>query len=183
MSRITERKIAFSTPWFDVIAKRIDDQELPHFTVKPADYVTIVATDHEGRFLLVRQFRPVVEAETLELPGGLVEPGETPEMAARRELTEETGYEADHFEALGTLTPDVGRLGNRLWCFAASGVRALVPAPVLHEGITLVRYTSEELSACLADLRCDGALTFAVLMLAALRGRFALDMRSAVTGG
>lgn len=178
MSRITDRQVAFSTPWFDIIAKRIDDQPLPHFTVKPADYVTIVATDPEGRFLLVRQFRPVVETETIELPGGLVEPAETPEMAARRELTEETGYEADHFEALGTFTPDVGRLGNRLWCFAASGVRPLTPAPVLHDGITLLRYTRDELVACLRDLRCDGALTFAVLMLAALRGRFAFDVPS-----
>jgi 8-oxo-dGTP pyrophosphatase MutT (NUDIX family) len=172
--KITDRQVAFSTPWFDVIAKRVDDDPSPHFTVRPADYVAVVATDSEGRFLLVKQFRPVVEAETIELPSGLVDPGETPEAAVRRELIEETGHEAGEVEFLGELTPDVGRLGNRLWCFAASNVHARVPAPLLHDGIALVRYTADEFLACLRDLRCDHALNFAVLMLAALKGRFPL---------
>jgi len=172
--KITDRHVAFSTPWFDVIAKRVDDDPSPHFTVLPADYVAVVATDPDGRFLLVKQFRPVVEADTIELPSGLVDPGETPEAAVRRELIEETGHEAGEIEFLGELTPDVGRLGNRLWCFAASSARALVPAPQLHDGITLVRLTADEFLASLRELRCDHALNFAVLMLAALKGRFPL---------
>lgn len=180
MPKITDRQIAFSTPWFDIVAKHVDGDPSPHYTVRPADYIAVLARDTDGRYLLVKQYRPVVEAETIELPSGLVDPGETPEATARRELIEETGHEAGEVEFLGELTPDVGRLGNRLWCFAASNVRAIVPAPALHDGITLVRYTADEFLASLRSLECHHALNFAVLMLAALKGRFPLNGGPAV---
>lgn len=172
MPKITDRTVAFATPWFDVIAKQVDGNPSPHYTVQPPDYASIVATDAEGRLLMVKQYRPVVEDFTLELPSGLVDPGETPEASIRRELIEETGHEADAVESLGALLPDVGRLGNRMFCFAASNVRPILPAPVLDDGIELVRLTPEEVLASLTTLRCNHALNFAVLMLAALRGRF-----------
>jgi len=61
--------------------------------------VIIVPVMQDGRVLLIRQFRPPVGAPVLELPAGLIDPGETPAATARRELIEETGYEA------GRLTP------------------------------------------------------------------------------
>jgi ADP-ribose pyrophosphatase len=171
--KITDRTVAFATPWFDVIAKQVDGNPAPHYTVQPPDYASIVATDVEGRLLMVKQYRPVVEGFTLELPSGLVDPGETPEASIRRELIEETGHEAGAIESLGELLPDVGRLGNRMFCFAASKVRPIVPAPALDDGIELVRLTPDEVLVTLTTLRCNHALNFAVLMLAALRGRFA----------
>jgi ADP-ribose pyrophosphatase len=175
MPTITDRAIAFSTPWFDVLAKHIDGDPVPHYTVKQPDYVTVVASDLEGRMLLVRQYRPVVEGYTIELPSGLVDPGETPEACVRRELIEETGHEADAVDLLGTLVPDVGRLGNRMHCFAASGVRPVAGPHAIEPGIELLRWTPEELSAALSDMRISHALNFAALMLAVLRGRFALS--------
>lgn len=172
MPKITDRTVAFATPWFNVVAKQVDTNPALHYTVQPPDYASIVAIDVEGRLLMVRQYRPVVEAFTLELPSGLVDPGETPDASIRRELIEETGHEADAVESLGTLLPDVGRLGNRMFCFAASNVRPIVPAPVLDDGIELVRLTPDEVLETLTTLRCSHALNFAVLMLAALRGRF-----------
>lgn len=172
MPKITDRTIAFTTPWFDIVAKQVDGDPSPHYTLQAPDYVTIVATDPEGRLLMVKQYRPVVEAFTLELPSGHVDPGETPEASMRRELIEETGHEADAVESLGALLPDSGRLGNRLHCFAASSVRPIVPAPVLDDGIELVRLAPDEVLSTLTTLRCNHALHFAVLMLAALRGRF-----------
>ena len=175
MPKITDRAVAFSTPWFDVLAKHVDGDQVPHYTVKPPDYVTVVASDLDGRMLLVRQYRPVVEGYTIELPSGLVDPGETPEASARRELLEETGHEADDFELLGTLVPDVGRLGNRMHCFAASRVHPVAVPHVIEQGIELLRWTPDELSAALSDLRISHALNLAALMLAVLRGRFALS--------
>lgn len=174
MPKITDRRVAFSTPWFDVVAKTVDGEGAPHYTVTPPDYVTVIASDVERRLLLVRQFRPVIEDYTLELPSGLVDAGETPEAAARRELAEETGHEANDIELVGSLVPDVGRLGNRMWCFVADNVRPIVPVPALDDGIELVKPTPREFAATLADLRCCHALNFAVVMLAILKGRFAL---------
>ncbi len=62
--------------------------------------VTILAITPEQKVLLAKQFRPGPERVLLELPGGAVEPDETPEIAARRELLEETGCEGElHFVA------------------------------------------------------------------------------------
>src|SRR5262249_18088057 len=93
--RFMERHVVYTTPWFDLVAKSIDAGDLPHYSIATKDYVSIVALTAEGHLLLVRQYRPAVEQVTLELPCGHVEPGETPEEAARKELLEETGYVAD----------------------------------------------------------------------------------------
>ncbi|MCC7418309.1 MAG: NUDIX hydrolase [Acidobacteria bacterium] len=173
MPTVTDRSVAFSTPWFDVLAKHVDGDPSPHYTVQPPDYVTVVAVDPDGRLLLVKQYRPVIESFTIELPSGLVDPGETPEACARRELLEETGCEAEGFEPLGALVPDVGRLGNRMHSFAAAGVRP-VPGARIEAGLELVRWTPAELAAGLTDLTIAHALNHAVILLAMLRGRLSL---------
>jgi ADP-ribose pyrophosphatase len=173
MPKITDRHVAFATPWFDVVAKHVDSQTLPYYAVTPLDYVTVLARDIEGRMLLVRQYRPVVEDYTIELPSGLVDAGETPEEAIRRELVEETGHMAGEIELLGSLLPDVGRLGNRMWCFVANDVRPIVPEPLLDDGIELIKRTPEEFTAALEDLSCCHALNFAAILLAMLKGKFA----------
>jgi ADP-ribose pyrophosphatase len=63
--------------------------------------VTVVAIDPEGRLLLVRQYRHPVGRDLLELPAGTLDPGETPEVCAARELQEEAGYKPGRLEKLG----------------------------------------------------------------------------------
>jgi ADP-ribose pyrophosphatase len=173
MPTITDRSVAFSTPWFDVLAKHVDGDPSPHYTVKPPDYVTVLATDADGRFLLVKQYRPVIEGFTIELPSGLVDPGETPDSTARRELIEETGHRAERLEALGALFPDVGRLGNRMHGFIARDVTP-IPGAAIESGIELLRWTPAEFAAGLADLKVTHALNLAVILLAVLRGQLTL---------
>src|SRR5258708_12836834 len=108
-------EVAFATPWFQILGKTMREGEEPYYSLKLPDYAAVVAITEEQHVLIVRQYRPAVEHDTLELPSGLVDPGETPEEAARRELLEETGYEAGEVEVLGGMDPDLGRLGNRIW--------------------------------------------------------------------
>src|SRR6267142_2166931 len=68
--------------------------------VEHAPGAAVVAVDAERLVLLVRQHRPAVNADVLELPAGLVDPGEEPIDCARRELQEETGYAAGRLEPL-----------------------------------------------------------------------------------
>jgi len=124
----TRAEVVFHTPWFQVLARKSADGQQPYYSIQSLDFVVIVALDAQDRLLLVRQFRPAVGGVTLELPAGHIESGETPEEAARKELCEETGYEADAFELLARLSPSTARFTNRLWVYFAPNVRpALKP--------------------------------------------------------
>ena len=136
-----------------------------------SDYVSILALTERQEVLLVRQYRPAVESYTLELPSGHVEEGETPMEAARREFTEETGYQAANVELLGCLLPDTGRLSNRMWCYFASGATPRCPAPVIEPGIELVVCSQSDLMRYIAEAEFDHALHLAAVLLAILKHR------------
>ncbi len=93
----------------------------PYYVLEYPDWVNVVAVTAEDQVLLIRQYRHAAGRVFLEIPGGCIDQGETPEEAARRELLEETGYA---FEQLGLLTvlyanPATGN--NRTHCFLATG--------------------------------------------------------------
>jgi 8-oxo-dGTP pyrophosphatase MutT (NUDIX family) len=163
--------VVFSVPWFDVVARKTRESEPPYYVLQTSDYVSVLALTEDGSVLLVQQYRPVVKSATLELPSGHVEGGESPEAAARRELAEETGYEANGLELLGILSPDTGRLGNKLWCFYTS-CAVKMQSPVLREeGVQLVTCTPREMIRHVEEGSINHALTLAVLLLATLRRR------------
>jgi ADP-ribose pyrophosphatase len=90
--------------------------------------VVIVAVTEAGALLLVEQFRPPVRCRVLELPAGLAgdvagQEGEELESAARRELLEETGYEAEELTALGGGPPSSGTTSEVVTFFRAAGLR------------------------------------------------------------
>jgi 8-oxo-dGTP pyrophosphatase MutT (NUDIX family) len=71
---------------------------------------------------MVRQYRHGSREVTLEIPGGIVDPGEDPAEAAARELIEETGYRAAGVRPLGSLNPNPALFGNRVYTFLAENV-------------------------------------------------------------
>jgi ADP-ribose pyrophosphatase len=87
--------------------------------------VVIVAVTDARELVLVEQERPAVGGRVVELPAGLAgdERAETLEEAARRELLEETGYEATHWERLGEVTPSPGLCAEVVTFFRATGLR------------------------------------------------------------
>jgi ADP-ribose pyrophosphatase len=167
-------EVAFATPWFEILGKTMHPAEAPYYSLRLPDYAAVVAVTGEQRILLVRQYRPAVERYTLELPSGLVDPGETPAEAASRELVEETGYAADTIEVLGPMFPDTGRLANRIWTCTAVGVKR-VSSRNPEAGIEVLEYTLADLWRATAEGEFDHALHVAVLLMAVLKGKLALS--------
>jgi len=171
-------KSVFTTPWFELIQKEWPGASDPHFSIRTRDYVSVIARMVDGEFVLVRQFRPAVGMQTLELVGGHVEAGQTPEEAARNELLEETGIVAGRLELLGTMKSDTGRLENSTWCFLAENLGR--PATQRTEpGVEIVVY-----SGSLAELMDEKdfccALNVAALALALRHGKLSFGKEAVV---
>ena len=132
------------------IRLRVDDVLLPsgketvREVVEHNGAVAIVAVDEEKNVLLVRQFRHAAGKELLEIPAGGIDPGETPEETARREMQEEAGYAPGHLEFLGGFYSAPGYASEYLHLFLAT---ELMPARLIAEDteeIKLVRMPLKE---------------------------------------
>jgi ADP-ribose pyrophosphatase len=94
------------------------------------DWVNVVPITSDGQVVLIRQWRHGTGEETLEIPGGLIDPGETPMTAGARELAEETGFQAQRMEPLGWVHPNPALFSNRCYtCLALDCYEAGPPRP------------------------------------------------------
>jgi 8-oxo-dGTP pyrophosphatase MutT (NUDIX family) len=100
--------------------------------------VHVVAVTPQNEIVMVRQFRVGLHRDSLETPGGLIEPGEDPCVAGARELLEETGYAGDSPKLLGTLSPNPGFLAQRIATIVILNARRIAePAPEQTEELTV----------------------------------------------
>jgi len=83
------------------------------FVIKSADWVQVLALTPEREILLVRQYRFGTESLSLEVPAGLIDPGESILEAAARELAEETGHTGGTPQLLGSCHPNPAILNNQ----------------------------------------------------------------------
>ncbi|MDP2858398.1 MAG: NUDIX hydrolase [Bacillota bacterium] len=123
---------------------------IPFIVAHLDDWVNVVAITQDGRVVFVEQARPGTDSVTLEIAGGTIDPGESPEDAARRELREETGYVAQRLIYLGKVAVNPAIQDN--WChfFAAPGaVKAGEPQLDPGEDIIPRLMTIAEVSAAI----------------------------------
>jgi 8-oxo-dGTP pyrophosphatase MutT (NUDIX family) len=133
------------------------------FVLRTGDWVNVVALTPEDELVLVTQWRHAAGRVTLEIPGGMVDAGETPREAAERELLEETGYAAREWRPLGVIDPNPAILANRCHTFLALGA---------HRVATPHFDTTEECGLVLRPWReapslvTSGAITHALVVVA-----------------
>jgi len=180
--RTLGREYLYVNPW---CAFRVDDVELPdgarieYGVLESGGFAAVVPVTRGGEVVFVRQWRQPLDAFTLELPSGGVDEGEEPELAARRELLEETGYRAEKLEHLASVHTSTGRsteVCHLFWCEAEHDERG--PQPEATEFIQVVELPFEEAWGLVSK----GTITDAATVLGLLLAGGGLNWGSRETG-
>ena len=119
----------FRRPWLTV---RHDKVRLPDGRINPEyyvleypDWINILAITEDGKFVFERQYRHGLGKTCYEIPAGVIEKGERPLEAAKRELQEETGYGEGEWSPLMTISGNPSTTSNLTHCFLARGVKKI----------------------------------------------------------
>ena len=93
--------------------------EATAFIIDCPDWVNVIGIDDKNNILLIRQFRYGTDTIELEIPGGILEPGELPKNGAIRELKEETGYDVKEIKQIGYISANPAIMNNNCFTFLA----------------------------------------------------------------
>jgi len=123
--KVLESTYLHKEPWLTV---RKDKCELPNGNIVPSfyvneypDWVNAFALTKDGKVIMVKQYRHGIGETGIEVPGGVMEEGETPQQGVERETLEETGYVFEKIEYLGKISANPSTTNNFMHMFLATG--------------------------------------------------------------
>lgn len=164
-----EEKTISTKKIFDgrIISVQVDEVELPNGKtstrelVKHPGAVAVIAVTEEGKIVLVEQYRKPLEKELVEIPAGKLEKGEDPEICAKRELEEETGYGCNSLELVSSFYTSPGFADEIIYVYVAKGLKKLENAAGLDEDefVNLMEVTLEEALEFIKNQRIFDAKT------------------------
>ncbi|MCK5779671.1 MAG: NUDIX hydrolase [Psychrilyobacter sp.] len=123
--------------------------------------VGIVAITPAKKIVLVKQYRPAIKKELIELPAGLVDPGEEPMAAALRELEEETGYRAGKINKICEYFNSPGISGSKMYIYIAEDLIMKNQNLDENEFLEVIEIDIEEIDGIL-ECTLDGKTNFAL---------------------
>ncbi len=150
-------------PWATL---RSDRCEMPsghivedYYVLEYNNWVNAVAVTEDNKILMVHQYRHAAGIISLEIPGGVIDAGETPEQALQRELLEETGYLFNDFELLCTIYANPSTANNKTFCYLArDGKKVQEQHLDEQEELIIETFTIAEVKALLAENKIAQAL-------------------------
>ncbi len=155
---VLETKLIVDERWLTLREQRVrlaNGHEIERFhLIQGPDWTSVLCVTDASEVVLVRQYRHGIASPSLELPAGVIEPHETAEQAARRELLEETGYSSDDWVCIQNVSTEPARHTTRAHFFCARGARRTqAAAPEATEVIELVKVPLTELRRMAVDGR------------------------------
>lgn len=172
---VTKSQTIVDRKWLTVKEQHI---ALPHggeiaefHLIESPDWASTLALTDTGHIVLVDQYRHGAGRVSRELPAGVIEPGETPVHAARRELEEETGFVADHWEHLITVNTEPARHTTHGHFYFAKGARRAADQRVdPSEYIDVVLLETKQILPAIAQGTILHGVHVGAIMLAVARG-------------
>jgi 8-oxo-dGTP pyrophosphatase MutT (NUDIX family) len=130
-----------------------------YYVLEYNNWVNAVAITEDGKVLMVNQYRHAAGIVSLEIPGGVIDDGETAQQAVRRELLEETGYQFDDFELLCVVYANPSTADNHTSCYLARGGKKVQDQHLeAQEEIVVQTFTIPEVKQLLAENKIAQAL-------------------------
>src|SRR5437667_555699 len=126
--------------------------------------VVVLPVLPDGRILPIRQYRHATRQYLWELVAGRMDPGETPKVAAARELIEETGHRAKRFRVFLDVFPTPGFLEERMFILLAEGLTAGEAEPEEDEKIIPRAYSRKQLDEMIGDGKLRDAKSIAGIL-------------------
>lgn len=175
---VVQENKEYQTPIFNLFKRKMrlvadDEQKAGDFYVLEApEWINVIPITSENEVVLVEQYRYGIEAPTLEIPGGMVDPGEDPQESAERELLEETGYRAGSWQSLGKVSANPAIMSNFAHMFLAEGCQFEgAENPDEHERINVHLLPIKDFLDRVADGTIHHSIVVAAVARYLLKGR------------
>ncbi|MDZ7658947.1 NUDIX hydrolase [Fodinibius sp.] len=172
-SVIRENK-EYPTPIFNLLHRKMkleakdEKNEGDFYVLKAPDWVNVIPITKNQEVVLVEQYRYGIEQPTLEIPGGMVDPGEQPLESIKRELIEETGYSSANWSSLGKVSSNPAIMTNYTHLYLAEDCEMITsekPRGDEHERINVHRLAVDKF----LDFVADGTIHHSIMVAAVAR--------------
>jgi ADP-ribose pyrophosphatase len=129
------------------------------YILESRDWINVIPLSDNQQVVMIKQYRHGSRKVTLEIPGGLVDAGDTPKKAAARELLEETGYQAKKWQKIGVVNPNPALFNNRCYTFLAEDIKRVTdPSPDQTEDIEVILIPLKRIPRLILNGEIDHAM-------------------------
>jgi 8-oxo-dGTP pyrophosphatase MutT (NUDIX family) len=173
--KVFKRKTIHESPWLSL---HQDWVELPdgsvieghHVVDYPRPAVAVVGVNEAGQIMMIDHYRFITGKRAWEIPGGGIDPDETPEVAARREMLEESGCTGGEYTYIGQVHPSNGSTNQLFMYYFATGIQQTHPIHDTNEIIGTHWFTVAEVREMILRDEIPDGFSLIGLLLAFFKG-------------